>query len=577
MIDIESKSKNLKDFVSRYDTKYFLGEISSLMLHIRYDLPPPLKGLSSPQRQLYYLAALNISSESPETDGLKFQFSNEEFEEMKDLLNDIELGYEQMFYPTSEKEAVALDKEWKLKRKVSMPTFLSYFNQGQLNYEEQEIERIERYFAPFNSEIKAHFEIGVNDFVEIYNDIDSKPNDYLNAKINPKKGQQSWEEFAENMSTKGVSPEEWMEFMPQHFKDFFDFLGDKGKLVRFSKSELVEKFGTQKTNAFLAALTCKREKSAFLYYTERNPLQQKPIFQVDEDEFHAIEMKQILHAIYHNLMGYCISDDKLSEKFYKNRGICLENKIEEVFQTYFDGKAQVFKGFYTQEKHEQDLLILIGGLALIVEAKASKRDEPLRNPDKAYPMIVSNFEETIQKGYDQAFRVKEKFIDSEVLQIYRDQGLNKHVTNVNTRKYHHAFSVIVTLDRFGMMQTNLADLLEIYEDDAYPWSLCIDDLEVFLLQLKKLNKKKSALTHFLTLRELLHGKLVASDELEIFGAFLSGKINFQTASSDQLLVLFPDLAAIFDHTYQKGGLGFTNEKNMDLKNRKDVLALGGNY
>ncbi|MCY7420288.1 MAG: hypothetical protein LH478_00885, partial [Chitinophagaceae bacterium] len=46
----------------------------------------------------------------------------------------IEAEYDKLFFPTTPEE---VDEQWKHVRKVAMPSFLSYFNQGPLNYEEQ--------------------------------------------------------------------------------------------------------------------------------------------------------------------------------------------------------------------------------------------------------------------------------------------------------------------------------------------------------------------------------------------------------------------------------------------------------
>lgn len=128
-IDLAKKSQELKEFVSKYETTKFLGDIASLMKFIRFENPiQSLKGLSSPQRQLLYLAALNVTSAIDNTKQ-KDQYSDEEFEQMKTLLNEIENGYEQFFYP---KPDDVIDEEWKKRRLIAMPTFLSYFNQGLL-------------------------------------------------------------------------------------------------------------------------------------------------------------------------------------------------------------------------------------------------------------------------------------------------------------------------------------------------------------------------------------------------------------------------------------------------------------
>nr|WP_321485562.1 hypothetical protein [uncultured Draconibacterium sp.] len=573
-IDITEKSEELKEFISQFDTTMFLGDISSLMPYIKFGNPmQTLNGLSSPQRQLLYLAGLNITSKQPDQDKLKDHFTDDEFEHIKKLLNEIENGYVEFFYP---KPDDIIDEDWKTKRMAAMPTFLSYFNQGLLNYEEQIIERISEYFTPFNTEIQNHFGLNVIEFIDIYNFIDKIPNEFLEEKINPKEGQQSWEEFGAEMESKGIMPWDWQKHMPQHFEDLFSWMYDKGKMQRFTRKSLIDKFGEAKADSFIQALTCERQKTNFLYYTEKNPIYQNPIFKISDDEFQAIEMNHIIQAIYNNLFEFCISQNDLREKIYAVRGKKMEEKIVKVFQRFFKSKAFVYNGFYTQDAHEQDLLFLYKGLALIVEAKASKRDEPRREPDKAYPLILSNFDETIQKGYDQTYRVKSKFIDKKVLKIYKDQGLKKHLIDIRTKNYANAFSLIVTLERFGQIQTDLSILLEIYEDDEFPLSICIDDLETFLLLMEKKGKKPSDLTQFLLMRQKLHERLLTADELEVCGAFLNGKIDMKQVNDDEtVFALTPDLADIFDNAYQKGGLGFTNEKNMDIKTSDKHLPIGG--
>ncbi|MDZ4713669.1 MAG: hypothetical protein SGI89_15280 [bacterium] len=571
-INLEQKSLELKQFVSRYETSMFLGDISSLMNFISFDNPTnSLKGLSSPLRQLYYLAGLNLTSAIDKTTALIPQYSNEDWEHIKDLLNQIEFGYQHFFYP---KQPDEVNEEWVMKRMIAMPTFLSYFNQGPLNYEEQVIERVAIYFQPFNNEIKQHFGLEVQDFIDIYNYIDSLPNKFLGEKINYKEGQQTWEEFAGEMISKNILLPDWNNYMPEHFKNLFQFMYDKGSMNRFTEVELANQFGNDKASAFITTLTCERRESNFLYYSENNILHTKPLFKVAEDSYQTIETKQLIHAVYNSLFEFCKTLPDKGEKFYAVRGSELETKIEKIFQNFFKGKAFVYKGFFTQDKHEQDLLFLIDGLALIVEAKASKRDEPRRDPEKAYPLILSNFNETIQKGYDQAYRVKSKFINHEVLQIYKDQDLKKHIIDIRTKNYHHAFSIVVTLERFGQIQTNLAELLEIYDDDDFPWSVTVDDLEVFLLLLKKLSKKTSDLTNYLIMREKLHGRLICGDELETCGGFLTNKITNEHLNTDQTVALTPDLSGIFDNYYHKGGIGFANEKNMNLKTDDKYHVIG---
>lgn len=570
-IDLEKESLELKTFVSQFETIKFVGEMSALMSSSSVNFEAK-KGLSSPLRQLYYLAALNLTSKEVPEENLNQQFSDDDLEYMKKKLQIIENGYDQFFYP--EKESNLTEEEWIEKRRVAMPTFLSYFNQGPLNYEEQIIERIIDYFKPFDDVIRDFFKVSVADFIEIYNFIDDLNTQFMNNLARKEEKEESWEQFAKRMEDENKLPYEWNTELPQHTKNFFSFIYDKGRILRFTKDELVNKFGEEKILSLLFHLSIEKKETSFLYYTEPNILHNKPIFKVGEDQYQSIEIKQIIHAIYNLLFNFCISLPDKGEKLYRVRGKALENKIERVFQKFFKNKAYVYKEYFTQDGKGQDLLFLKDGLALIVEAKASKRDEPYRDPIQAYPKILSNFKETISKGYDQTFRVKEKFLDYETLKLYKDQDLKKHIIDIRTKNYHHVFSIVVTLERFGQIQNDLSELLDIFEDDQYPWSLCIDDLEVFLLSLSKLKLNKMDLIKYLKLREQLHGKLFCGDELELCGFFLNGKLNNDILKSTEVLKTVHQMAFIFDDLYDTG-LGFDFEKNLSIKTSGNSIKFPG--
>src|SRR5690606_34247461 len=128
------------------------------------------------------------------------------------------------------------------------------------------------------------------------------------------------------MQAKSIPPWEWQPHLPQHFQNMFEWMYDKGKMQRYSKQSLIEKFGEQKANAFLNTFTCKRQQTNFLYYTEKNPLHSKPIFNINDEEFQLIETHQIIQAVYNVLFQFCISQPALKEKYYAVRGKKLEDK-----------------------------------------------------------------------------------------------------------------------------------------------------------------------------------------------------------------------------------------------------------
>ena len=130
------------------------------------------------------------------------------------------------------------------------------------------------------------------------------------------------------------------------------------------------------------------------------------------------------------------------------------------------------------------------------------------------------------------------------------------------------------MERFAHIQLDLTGALEVYEDDDLPWSMCIDDLEMFFLVMKKEGKKPTDFIRFLNLREKLQGRVMCHDETEIFGHFLRTGFTKEDETGNELIPLPVNSADIFDYYYQYKGLGLPNEKNIQMKTSGKYIAIG---
>ncbi|GAB5473909.1 MAG: hypothetical protein Mars2KO_20080 [Maribacter sp.] len=569
-VNIEQKSQELKDFISQYDTKIFMGDLSTLLSMVAMqNLPESIMGLVAPHRQICYLAGLHLTSEKDDNVETKYQYTTEEWNHIKSLLIDIETGYSESYYP---EEGIMLSELLIEQRLVGLAHHLNFFNQGDLNYEEQIIERIITYFSPFNNEIKAHFGLNIDELISIYRCLDEMLHQKLNS-VFPVAGEPtmddiSIEQFAESI----MNPEKRHLGVPPSYLRMSENMADPGKKYRFSLDELDKVFDPSVVRAFVNTLSIKRSEGQFLYYTEVNPYFNQPLFEVNDDEFQSIEIKQIVIAVYNQLLNFATTNRSITEPFYTRRGRELENKIVGLFQSILGKGARIYQSYYTDVGSEQDILILYKGMALIIEAKASKIQEPRSDPDKAYELVKRNFDKVIQKGYDQSYRVKQRFIKKETISLFDDLALTNEIAKIRTKNYHSVFSLVVTLERFGQIQTDLDNMLEIQDDDEFPLSICIDDLEVFLLAFKKRGAKFSELLRYFDLREYLHGGLVCGDELEICGAILNKQISDKDLKSDKIIRTHPDHAQIFDDYYHKG-LGFENEVNIERKTSDRYMTM----
>ena len=118
----------------------------------------------------------------------------------------------------------------------------------------------------------------------------------------------------------------------------------------------------------------------------------------------------------------------------------------------------------------------------------------------------------------------------------------------------------------------LSNLLQKESEAHYPWSVGIDDLEAFVLLMKKLKKGKLAdvFSEYLDFRERYNGHLMCFDELELAGYFFVDKKHFeQYADNTNYFATNIRMSQIFDAHYACG-LGFQNELNMDVKSEGEI-------
>lgn len=201
------------------------------------------------------------------------------------------------------------------------------------------------------------------------------------------------------------------------------------------------------------------------------------------------------------------------------------------------------------------------------ESKAYLLKEPFRDPERAFIRIKRDFDDSIGYAHEQTKRVEDIFKNNGILEI---QDKNGNVTETIETKDYEDFAIIVNLNSFGQVQCDLSHLLEIGEDDVYPWAVKFDDLEIFILTLIAQKKKPDIFIDFLLMREELHSRLICDDELEVCGGFLTKKITQKKVERASNVTTYPDLGDVFDKQYHKT-MGFENEKYLQEKQSGDYI------
>jgi hypothetical protein len=559
MHDLETLSLALKKDVGKYNPDLFIQIITTYIKGIagdRYDRA--LYGLVSPLRQLLYLGNLNLTS-SPDA-VTKDILSDGDWSDIKNQLRSLDIIYDQDYGESYAIEASQTDEQLK-KRAISLSTYNAFFHQGPLKFEEQIIEKIERVFKDLSADIEKEVHITPFDFLAIYEQLDTLAFNKLNRPFQKKRDGETLklDQVKEDIRGGKVSFLEGMRSIAQDDLNEIMPLSNPGSTHLFDIAELYAVREKDKVDLFIKTFTSERiDNPKFLFFSNKSALLEKPIFKFASGKYIVIDYKLLLDAIYTYFHKTALNSVNDKNRIPKARNKYLEEKTTELFRDFLAPIKNVkyFANYYVNDS-EHDLLVLFNKTALIIEAKAGNVREPFFDAEKGYDRIKKDFDNTIDYGYEQTFKIRQYFIDKEPMTI-RDANHNV-VEVIETKYYKDVQAIIVTSDKFGHIQSDLNIMIELYEDDVFPWSVCIDDLEVFLLSLKKKNYSVNDFLLFLNLRRSLHGKLNTNDEGRILGHFLNHKNFFKMRNNNGIYQPAVTDDIIFDELYKRV-LGFKNEK-----------------
>ena len=553
---------DLGSLIKDYSKASFLPYVMGMMDNIdQRNTSDAFKYLMSPMKQFVYLIDLYFSKEN---EGKEQGISDDDWMKITMLLSEIEMTYfgDIGFFNDGNTDAKELEKI-----SVSLQAFMQYFSNAQLSYEEQTFERFERNCGAFEIDVNRIFGFSVKEAISfsIYiRNIISKKLTYCNYySLHP----DEWPKLTAKFKERGVTdPQKWWDepelaiFKEYTTKPGYIFIHS---IDEIKKAPLADEI-VQKLIKFLIYPE-DINKGNIVYYADKNPYFDTPLISIDGSNLLCPHDKLLIECFYKRINEVLATE--LGEKYKHFKNIMLEKKVKELFQKLFGKDVQIFNSYYFDKKlTEQDILIRFKKTLLIIEVKDSLFRAPMRDPLKAFEKIKSDFKKSIQYGYDQCKRVEDKIAEGSPFKIF-DHKTKKFLYEIIPSRIDCYYSIIVTQFKYGSIQTNLDNLLIKEEAELYPWSVCVDDLEAFILILIKLKKGSAAnqFIEYLKYREPYNEHLVCADELEMCGYFMNDPINFKKyAYSDTNFASFPGLADMFDAEYHNG-LGFDNELDIDIK------------
>ena len=556
-IDIKQKSLEIQNIISRYTKESFVCFFADFIRHYpeRNQLGFSLK-LKSKLRDSLYLIMLRLSSSNK---GEEIMIISAEVDKNLSRVADLLLLIDNFYLGDIYSKDFDDIKNERHKALIHEMAFKDYFQNGILNYREQELNKIIRLFNPYQDKIKDKLGIEFKTLIEI---CQYSERDYIKKSIQYKSFafKKEFAEFVRSTSDKS-KPTRAISSLPVNIQnDFLDFYERPHSCLLFTKDDYSKIFEKCDVDIFCELFSLPINNSYdILFYSQQNPLDNKPIIKINKTEYLNVYQKQLPTALYNLLYSTLSKTDKEKEQLNLRRGkVVLENHTLEIFEKFFRKAKHLkkFSNYYINgNTDEKDILIIADGNAFVIECKSSRYREPRRDLSQAFRRIKSDFKDCIQKGYEQCYQVEQLILNCAKISIKSKNSIQE----LDTSYIKDVFSIVVTSERFATIQCDLGLLLKKEgNEDVYPWSVSIDDLEIFLITLNlKFNNSSRRFTEFLEYRELLNERLFARDELDVCAMYLQNPVSFKNfCKGNGHIIPDPLLQGYFDDLYFSKKLKF---------------------
>ena len=570
---IEDIVAELQHELSPIKEESLLTHAMRMILELEYRTVSPLyQHLQSPMRQTLYLMDVYYSISDREE---LVEMDAERWNRIALLLDEIEMTYfinigfpnnGDLFHDHRDEQVG-----------VALATFMGYFGNALMSYEEQTHDRIIRYLKPYDSYIQSHYGFTVDEALLFILHVRQLNNDKLNDTIRSftdpysyyMSHPEEWSKLTQRFIDRGVTdPHDWRH-QPELSGMFDVFTTNPGKIHIHSRDALLDvDIDGDVLQRLLAFFSYDKQsiQGKTVYYAGKHHSESHPLIRLDDRYLCPIN-KFLLEGMFYRIDDELMRDQELGQKYKQDKDKAFEKKVEELFRCFFPPKTKIFTNYSVDGIAENDLLVVIGDTCIVVEIKNCGFREPFRDPIKSFPRIKKDYSKAIQLGYEQCKRVEDVLLSGNDVDILDASNMKKVQYHLKSKNIRAVWSVVVTDFKYGIIQTDLASLLDKDEDSLYPWSVCVDDIEAFFLLMRKMLKGIAShrFVEFLEYRERLHGHVLCSDELEICGWYLNDREQFkECADMESIINTTSDMGTIFD-AYYRVGLGFKNEFDMAYK------------
>lgn len=265
-----------------------------------------------------------------------------------------------------------------------------------------------------------------------------------------------------------------------------------------------------------------------------NPVLSRPFIQLENEEYFTSIWGILPHLAMDILEDLVWDDPALKAKYTRIKSKYLEEELERIIRHGFPNGA-LHRGSRWKDpdsgvEYENDLLVVLDGFALVLEAKSASISDPARRgaPDR----LASTFRELIQEPSDQAHRFIRHLESQKKIHTFNTKHGIKNIVDSSSIKYYIPLGV--TLSHLGSIGSNLKKLIDAgfldKELEQLAPSISITDLEA-VFELLPLEIEK--IHYFSRRREFEAHMRYEADELDLLGFYLDTGFNIGPKEYDE--------------------------------------------
>lgn len=255
-------------------------------------------------------------------------------------------------------------------------------------------------------------------------------------------------------------------------------------------------------------------------------MQDRSLYYLSDERCLLVLITAVFDAIFSHFDDLARVTPALSNRYGNRVAEWMESEIEQYLWRLFPRHA-VFRGACFPDpdnpggETESDAIVIWGPFLVVVEAKGKRLPrEAMRGSEAKLKQTLQN---NIQDAFYQARRVV-RILDRDGKITFKEK-LTGRTIEITKDRLNRVMPISVTLQHLSGIPTQLAatQRLGLFKGKAYPWSVCIDELEV----ITRFVGSPDAFLFYIERRTAHQASEISfsGDELDIFGQYLDSRLH----------------------------------------------------